>query len=106
MTNKKLINRWKASVQNNYGTPTIALVKGSGIVVTDADGKKYLDFLGGIATNILGHAHPSVIKAVTRQISVLSHVSNFYAHPNAEIEFDDRRQRRKGFLLPVWCRSK
>lgn len=83
MTNKKLINRWKTSVQNNYGTPSIALVKGSGIVVTDADGKKYLDFLGGIATNILGHAHPSVIKAVTKQISTLSHVSNFYAHPNA-----------------------
>jgi acetylornithine aminotransferase len=83
MTNKKLINRWKTSVQNNYGTPSIALVKGSGIVVTDADGKKYLDFLGGIATNILGHGHPSVIKAVTKQISTLSHVSNFYAHPNA-----------------------
>lgn len=83
MTNKKLLNRWKKSVQNNYGTPSIALVKGTGIVVTDADGKKYLDFLGGIATNILGHAHPSIIKAVTKQISVLSHVSNFYAHPNA-----------------------
>ena len=83
MTNKKLINRWKTSVQNNYGTPSIALVKGSGIVVTDADGKKYLDFLGGIATNILGHAHPSVVKAVTKQIATLSHVSNFYAHPNA-----------------------
>ena len=83
MTNKKLINRWKSSVQNNYGTPSIALVKGNGIVVTDADGKKYLDFLGGIATNILGHAHPSVVKAVTKQISTLSHVSNFYAHPNA-----------------------
>ncbi len=83
MTNKKVINRWKTSVQNNYGTPSIALVKGSGIVVTDADGKKYLDFLGGIATNILGHAHPSVVKAVTKQIGTLSHVSNFYAHPNA-----------------------
>lgn len=83
MTNKKLINRWKSSVQNNYGTPSIALVKGNGIVVTDADGKKYLDFLGGIATNILGHAHPSVVKAVTKQISTLSHVSNFYAHPNS-----------------------
>ena len=83
MTNKKIINRWKTSVQNNYGTPSIALVKGSGIVVTDADGKKYLDFLGGIATSILGHAHPSVVKAVTKQIGTLSHVSNFYAHPNA-----------------------
>lgn len=83
MTNKKILKRWSASVQNNYGTPTIALVKGSGIVVTDADGKKYLDFLGGIATNILGHAHPAIVKAVTKQISTLSHVSNFYAHPVA-----------------------
>jgi acetylornithine aminotransferase len=83
MTNKKILKRWSSSVQNNYGTPTIALVKGNGIVVTDADGKKYLDFLGGIATNILGHAHPSIVKAVTKQVSTLSHVSNFYAHPVA-----------------------
>jgi len=83
MTNKKILKRWSTSVQNNYGTPTIALVKGNGIVVTDADGKRYLDFLGGIATNILGHAHPSIVKAVTKQVSTLSHVSNFYAHPVA-----------------------
>jgi acetylornithine aminotransferase len=78
-----MINRWSNSVQNNYGSPTIALVKGKGIVVTDADGKQYLDFLGGIATSILGHAHPAIVKAVTKQISTLSHVSNFYVHPNA-----------------------
>ena len=83
MTNKTMINRWKSSVQNNYGTPSIALVKGKGLVVTDADGKQYLDFLGGIATNILGHAHPSIVKAVTKQVSTLSHVSNFYVHPHA-----------------------
>ena len=83
MTNKKYSNRWDASLQNNYGKPAITLVKGKGIVVTDADGKTYLDFLGGIATNILGHAHPAIVKAVTKQVSVLSHVSNFYAHPNA-----------------------
>ena len=83
MTNKTMINRWKSSVQNNYGTPSIALVKGKGLVVTDADGKQYLDFLGGIATNILGHAHPAIIKAVTKQVSTLSHVSNFYVHPQA-----------------------
>ena len=83
MTNKTMINRWSNSVQNNYGSPTIALVKGKGIVVTDADGKQYLDFLGGIATNILGHAHPAIVKAVTKQVSILSHVSNFYVHPNA-----------------------
>jgi acetylornithine aminotransferase len=83
MTNKTMINRWSNAVQNNYGSPTIALVKGKGIVVTDADGKQYLDFLGGIATNILGHAHPAIVKAVSKQVSVLSHVSNFYVHPNA-----------------------
>ena len=78
-----MINRWSNSVQNNYGSPSIALVKGKGLVVTDADGKQYLDFLGGIATNILGHAHLAIVKAVTKQVSILSHVSNFYAHPNA-----------------------
>ena len=83
MTNKTMINRWSNSVQNNYGSPSIALVKGKGIVVTDADGKQYLDFLGGIATNILGHAHPAIIKAVSKQVAILSHVSNFYVHPNA-----------------------
>jgi len=83
MTSKKMLNRWSTVVQNNYGTPTIALVKGKGIVVTDADGKQYLDFLGGIATSILGHAHPAIVKAVTKQVSTLSHVSNFYAHPQA-----------------------
>jgi acetylornithine aminotransferase len=78
-----MINRWSNSVQNNYGSPSIALVKGKGLVVTDADGKQYLDFLGGIATNILGHAHPAIVKAVSKQVSILSHVSNFYVHPNA-----------------------
>ena len=83
MTNKAYLNRWDRSLQNNYGKPSITLVKGKGILVTDADGKTYMDFLGGIATNILGHAHPAIVKAVTRQISALSHVSNFYAHPKA-----------------------
>ena len=78
-----MINRWSNSVQKNYGSPSIALVKGKGLVVTDADGKQYLDFLGGIATNILGHAHPAIVKAVSKQVSILSHVSNFYVHPNA-----------------------
>ncbi len=83
MKNKELVERWSASIQNNYGAPSIALVKGKGLVVHDADGKEYVDFLGGIATNILGHAHPAIVKAVTKQISTLGHVSNFYAHPNA-----------------------
>ena len=83
MTNAKFLNRWDSSLQNNYGKPSITLVKGKGILVTDADGMTYMDFLGGIATSILGHAHPAIVKAVTKQISTLSHISNFYAHPNA-----------------------
>jgi acetylornithine/N-succinyldiaminopimelate aminotransferase len=83
MSNKKMLNRWNSVVQNNYGTPSIALTKGKGIVVTDADGTSYLDFLGGIATSILGHAHPAIVKAVSKQVSTLGHISNFYAHPNA-----------------------
>jgi acetylornithine aminotransferase len=68
-------------MQNNYGEPSITLTSGKGIFVTDENGKKYLDFLGGIATNALGHAHPAIVKAVTKQISTLGHVSNLYAHP-------------------------
>ena len=83
MRNREILKRWGAVIQNNYRTPSITLVKGKGVVVTDADGKTYLDFLGGIATSVLGHAHPVVVKAVTKQISTLSHVSNLYAHPNA-----------------------
>ena len=73
---------WNKSLQSNYGTPKIELVSGKGAVVRDSKGNTYLDFLAGIATNVLGHAHPAVVKAVSRQISTLGHVSNFYAHPN------------------------
>ena len=75
--------RWKASIQNNYGAPDISLVKGVGAQVWDADGNEYLDFLGGIATNILGHAHPALISAITKQANELGHVSNLYSHPRA-----------------------
>jgi acetylornithine aminotransferase len=73
---------WTKALQANYGTPTIELVSGKGATVIDSHGNQYLDFLAGIATNVLGHAHPAVVKAVTKQISTLGHVSNFYAHPN------------------------
>lgn len=73
--------RWDASLQSNYGIPNITLVSGKGTVVTDSEGNDYLDFLGGIATNILGHAHPAIVAAVSKQIATLGHVSNFYIHP-------------------------
>ena len=73
---------WSDVMQNNYGHPQITLVSGKGLIVTDTSGKKYLDFLGGIATNILGHAHPVIVRAVSKQIATLGHVSNFYSHPS------------------------
>ncbi len=74
-----LQSRWSNSLMDNYGVPRIALVRGEGAVVTDAEGKQYLDLLAGIAVNILGHAHPAVIEAVTTQLSTLGHTSNLYA---------------------------
>ncbi|MEO8816552.1 MAG: acetylornithine transaminase [Mycobacterium sp.] len=71
--------RWSAVMMNNYGTPPVALASGYGSVVTDVDGKSYLDLLGGIAVNVLGHRHPAVIEAVTGQLSTLGHTSNLYA---------------------------
>lgn len=66
---------------SNYGTPSRTFVSGKGCVVKDDEGNPYLDFLAGIATNVLGHAHPAVIKAINAQTATLSHVSNFFAHP-------------------------
>lgn len=82
MKNAQISNSWKKVIQDNYGVPSIALVKGKGSEVYDVEGKKYLDLLGGIATHVLGHAHPAIVKAVTKQVGTLGHVSNFYAHPN------------------------
>jgi acetylornithine aminotransferase len=65
-------------MMNNYGTPNLALVRGEGALVWDEDGRSYVDMLSGLAVNALGHAHPAVVAAVTRQISTLGHVSNLY----------------------------
>ena len=66
---------------DTYGTPQIELVKGEGAMVTDSEGRQYLDLLSGIAVNALGHAHPAIIEAVTTQLSTLGHTSNIFAHP-------------------------
>ncbi len=61
-----LQQRWAGSLMNNYGVPKVALVEGDGAVLTDADGKQYLDLLGGIAVNSLGHRHPAIIEPSPR----------------------------------------
>ncbi|MGO4634752.1 acetylornithine transaminase [Streptomyces sp. 2RAF24] len=81
-SNAGLTQRWQDALMDNYGTPRLPLVRGEGARVWDADGTEYLDFVGGIAVNALGHAHPAVVEAVSRQIASLGHVSNlFVAEP-------------------------
>jgi acetylornithine/N-succinyldiaminopimelate aminotransferase len=76
--NEALVQRWQGVMTDNYGTPKLSLVRGEGARVWDADGNPYTDFVGGIAVNVLGHAHPAVVGAVSRQIASLGHVSNLY----------------------------
>lgn len=78
-----MLAQWRDVMQSNYGVPRIALVRGHGAEVTDAEGRTYTDFLGGIATNVLGQAHPAIVTAVTSQIQELAHTSNLYAQPRA-----------------------
>jgi acetylornithine aminotransferase len=85
-TNSAITQRWQHALMDNYGTPRIPLVRGEGARVWDADGREYLDLVGGIAVNALGTAHPAVVGAVTRQISTLGHVSNlFIAEPTVAL---------------------
>ncbi|PYC76724.1 acetylornithine transaminase [Streptomyces tateyamensis] len=85
-SNEELTQRYRQAFTNNYGTPRLPLVEGSGAVLTDADGNRYLDLVGGIAVNALGTAHPAITAAVTAQIGRLGHISNlFTAEPTIEL---------------------
>lgn len=83
MSNETSRQRWQAAIMDNYGTPPIALTRGEGAYVWDADGNRLLDLVGGIAVNALGHQHPAVVKAVTAQVTRLGHVSNLYINEPA-----------------------
>lgn len=74
--NQTSSHRWSDVMMNNYGTPPVTLVRGQGAVVWDEQGREYLDLVGGIAVNALGHAHPSIVSAVTQQVATLGHTSN------------------------------
>jgi acetylornithine/N-succinyldiaminopimelate aminotransferase len=77
---EQLQDRYAAVMMLNYGMPPVALARGEGCVLWDLDGNSYLDLVGGIAVSVLGHAHPSVIAAVTEQAERLMHTSNLYLH--------------------------
>jgi acetylornithine aminotransferase len=85
-SNAELTSRWQNALMDNFGTPRVPLVSGEGAHFTDADGTVYRDFIGGIAVNALGTAHPAVVEAVSKQIATLGHVSNlFMAEPTIRL---------------------
>jgi len=75
-----LRERFEAVMMPNYGTPPLALARGAGCRVWDADGNQYLDLIAGIAVSALGHAHPAIVNAVSRQVATLAHSSNLFVH--------------------------
>lgn len=81
--------RWQHALMDNYGTPPLTLVRGSGARVWDDEGREYVDLIAGIAVNALGHAHPALVEAVADQMATLGHTSNLYAHPSV-IELAER----------------
>ncbi|HWU21240.1 MAG TPA: acetylornithine transaminase [Nocardioides sp.] len=89
MSTNAWLDRYAGAVMNTFGTPKLVLASGSGCRVTDVDGSEYVDFLGGIAVNTLGHAHPALVGAVTKQLETLGHISNFFASP-PQIELAER----------------
>ncbi len=76
-----VLEGYQHSVMNTFGLPKRVFVRGEGVHLWDAEGRRYLDLLSGLAVNALGHAHPTVLSAITGQIATLGHVSNFFATP-------------------------
>src|SRR5580704_14848039 len=84
-----LQDRYGAVMMLTYGMPPVALASGSGCVVYDVDGNRYLDLIAGIAVSSLGHAHPALIDAVTKQVATLAHTSNLFLHER-QVELAER----------------
>ncbi len=85
-TSGQWLERYQGSVMNTFGPPKLVLARGEGAHVWDVDGKEYVDLLGGIAVNALGHAHPALLAAVSAQLGTLGHISNFFtSRPQVEL---------------------
>ncbi|GAA4669085.1 acetylornithine transaminase [Frondihabitans cladoniiphilus] len=87
--------RFGDSLMKSLATPKVMLERGEGCYVWDVDGKRYLDFLAGIAVNSLGHAHPVLVEALSKQAATLIHVSNYFATPS-QVELAERLKRITG----------
>jgi len=88
-----LAARWGAAMVPNYATPPLLLVRGEGVHVWDAEGRRYTDLLAGVAVSILGHAHPAVVKAVQDQIARIGHTSNLFAN-EPSLRLAERLQKK------------
>lgn len=89
------LDRYRANMMGTITSPLALLVRGEGCYVWDSTGKRYLDFLAGIAVNALGHGHPALVDAVSHQIATLAHVSNYFATP-PQVELAERLLRVSG----------
>ncbi|RKH11540.1 acetylornithine transaminase [Corallococcus sp. CA053C] len=102
--NETLIQKAKQHLLQNYKQQPIALVRGQGTRVWDADGKAYLDCIGGIAVCALGHCHPEVVAAAKAQLDTLWHVSNaFYSQP--QIDLAEQLTAWAGLPRAFFCNS-
>src|SRR5215469_2159452 len=84
-----LQDRYGAAMMLTYGMPPVALARGSGCYVVDVDGNSYLDLIAGIAVSALGHAHPAIVEAVSKQVATLAHTSNLFLHER-QVELAER----------------
>ncbi|HOT34450.1 MAG TPA: acetylornithine transaminase [Rhodoglobus sp.] len=97
-------DEYSAKIMKSAALPSRELVRGEGCYVWDDTGAKYLDFLAGIAVNALGHAHPVLVDAVSRQIATVAHVSNYFANP-PQLELAARLTRLTGGDRVYFCNS-
>ena len=84
-----LQKRFAAALMPNYGIPPLAVIRGEGCRVWDPEGRQYLDLIAGIAVSSLGHAHPAIVDAVSRQVAQVAHTSNLFMHER-EVELAER----------------
>jgi acetylornithine aminotransferase len=85
VTQQQYRERYAGALMNTFGPPKLVLSRGRGAHVWDADGHEYVDLLGGIAVNALGHGHPALVAAVADQLRTLGHISNCCTSP-AQVE--------------------
>ena len=101
---QNIVNRDQKYVFQNYTRQPIALSRGAGAVVWDVDGKEYIDCVAGIAVNNIGHCHPAVVEAISRQAAELIHVSNLY-YTRQQAELAEQLVPRTGMDQIFFCNS-